>query len=158
MKKYKSSREIMLEMEKVIGEYQKQNCFSADFSMHCKNEIMELKVFIENYQKLEENVERLLIYIGSYTDQDISQHEVRDKFYEQVLSCQSYERVCTHKLYVIVQQMQEIEGITAEDLRILSWYENYIVSKSREIHQMLRSVWELITLNEDRVDITSRYM
>lgn len=148
----------MLEMEKVVGEYQKHNCFSADFGRHCKNEIMELKALMENYQKLKEKVERFLIYIGSYTDQDISQREVRDKFYEQVLSCQSDESVCTHKLYVIVQQMQEIEGITAEDLQILLWYENYIVSKSREIRQMLRSVWELVILNEDRNDVTSKYM
>lgn len=157
-KMHRSSYEIMQKMEDVINAYQNHPSFSADFSRVYNRQITEMIVLVEEYRKLKADTDALLLYIGSYTDQDILQCEVRDKFYERVIQYQDDEGKQSHKLYRLIQDLQEAKGLTPQDAKILSWYENYIISKSREIHQVLRSVWELVLLNENREDITSKYM
>lgn len=155
MENYKNSHEIMMEVEKKIEEHRKHDSFSTDFSVYAKGQILQMYAWVDEYRKLKEESGALLIYIGSYTDQNIMRYQVRDKFYEQIKNYHKKADQTYHKSFSLIQQLKETVTAAREDRQILSSYEEYLCVGCREMHQILRSAWELLLLNEDRDDITS---
>lgn len=153
----RSDHEIMSEIESKVKEYSSLEYFSAGNNGLVRKRKRELDDWIDKYRKLQEDIVTALIRIASYTNHDILKCETRDRFYLQIVALWERDTQINSFIYRHIYLIQQTETVSDADQMKISWYENYVISKSRAIHQMLRSAWELVLLFEDRENITHLY-
>lgn len=154
---HRSSQEILTEIEDIIANYKKDNVFSLELEKNYGERIKELNICLEEYTKLKKQASDLLVYVGSYTDNDIMKCEVRDKLYETIIEYRKKNEQLSGRLEELILQLRQIPDIVAEDRQCLSYCYNYLVLRNREVHQVLLSVWELLLPYESRENITAKY-